>query len=150
MRSIVDAHHHLWDLDACHYPWLMARGVRRFFGDPAPIQKNYLVEDLLEDASDYRLDASVHVQVGVADGGELLETEWLQRIGDAQGLPSAIVAFCALEREDAPDIIDAHRRHSRVRGVRQIVGRSDEEDRKTGSAGLPAEASAKAGSRRLS
>ena len=66
MRHIVDAHHHLWDLEACHYPWLMARGVKRFFGDPTPIQKNYLVADLRRDAADYALDGSVHVQVGVA------------------------------------------------------------------------------------
>ena len=67
---IVDAHHHLWDLDAVRYPWLMARGVRRFFGDPTPIQKNYLVSDLRADADDYVIDASVHVQVGVAPGDE--------------------------------------------------------------------------------
>ena len=65
---IVDAHHHLWDLDAVRYPWLMARGVRRFFGDPTPIQKNYLVSDLRADAGDYVIDASVHTQVGVAPG----------------------------------------------------------------------------------
>jgi len=27
MRSIIDAHHHLWDLDVCHYPWLMKNGT---------------------------------------------------------------------------------------------------------------------------
>ena len=35
----LDAHHHLWDLSAVSYPWLEARGVRRFFGDPTPIQR---------------------------------------------------------------------------------------------------------------
>ena len=60
MPRIVDAHHHLWDLNACHYPWLMARGVYRFFGDPTPIQKNYLVDDFREDATAYKLVASVH------------------------------------------------------------------------------------------
>ena len=47
--QFIDAHHHLWDLNHCHYPWLMARGERRFFGDPTPIQKNYLPEDFLEE-----------------------------------------------------------------------------------------------------
>ncbi len=136
MRRIVDAHHHLWDLEACHYPWLMARGVRRFFGDPTPIQKNYLVDDLRVDAADYVLDASVHIQVGVTPGDELRETQWLQAVGDEQGLPSAIVAFCELDALDAPRQLEAQRSFSRVRGVRQIVGRSDEEDRQTGSGGL--------------
>lgn len=136
MRRIVDAHHHLWDLDACHYPWLMAKGVPRFFGDPTPIQKNYLVADLLDDAGGFDLQASVHVQVGVAEGEEVRETAWLQQTAEKHGLPSAIVAFCSLERPDAMRIIDAHRQHSRLRGIRQIVGRSADEDADTGSDAL--------------
>ena len=31
---VIDAHHHLWDLNAVRYTWLMERGVKRFFGDP--------------------------------------------------------------------------------------------------------------------
>lgn len=114
----------------------MAKGVTRFFGDPTPIQKNYLVEDLRRDAWGFELMASVHVQVGVAPGDEVRETEWLQHIGDAHGLPSAIVAFCELDQANAPGVIAEHMRFSRVRGVRQIVGRSDEEDAQTGSGGL--------------
>lgn len=133
MRRIVDAHHHLWDLTACHYPWLMARGVTRFFGDPTPIQKDYLVDDLRDDAADYELAGSVHVQVGVAPGDELKETAWLQQTGDDTGLPSAIVAFCELDSPEAPQHLSQQLKFSRLRGVRQIVGRSDEEDALTGS-----------------
>lgn len=136
MRCIVDAHHHLWDLRANNYPWLMARGVRRFFGDPTPIQKNYLVDDLRIDAAGYKLDASVHVQVGVATGDELKETAWLQEAGDQDGLPSAIVAFCKLDNTDAPRHLDAQLEYSRLRGVRQIVGRSNDEDAISGSGQL--------------
>ena len=136
MLRIVDAHHHLWDLNACHYPWLMARGVRRFFGDPTPIQKNYLVDDFRHDATDFDLTASVHVQVGVAPGEELKETTWLQKTGDDTGLPTAIVAFCELDKAAAPGLLAALLEYSRVRGARQIVGRSDEEDAITGSGGL--------------
>ncbi|MDH3531926.1 MAG: amidohydrolase family protein [Gammaproteobacteria bacterium] len=136
MRRIVDAHHHLWDLQVCHYPWLMTRGVKRFFGDPTPIQKDYLVADLREDASDYGLEGSVHIQVGVAPGDELKETAWLQETGDAEGLPTAIVAFCELEKADAMQQVEKHLAYSRVRGMRQIVGRSAEEDAVTGSGHL--------------
>lgn len=137
MRQIVDAHHHLWDLDNCHYPWLMARGVKRFFGDPTPIQKDYLVSDLRKDAGDFELAASVHVQVGVAPGDELEETAWLQRVGDKEGLPSAIVAFCELDKPGLPDSLNAQLRFPNLRGVRQIVGRSSEEDAQSGSGKLP-------------
>ena len=136
MRRIVDAHHHLWDLGACHYPWLMARGVERFFGDPTPIQKNYLVEDLRHDAADYELAASVHVQVGVAPGDEVQETAWLQKTGELHGLPSAVVAFCELDKPDALTVVEKHMQYARVRGIRQIIGRSDAEDAVTGSGDL--------------
>lgn len=134
--QILDAHHHLWDLEACNYPWLMARGVKRFFGDPTPIQKNYLVADFRDDARDFELTGSVHIQVGVAPGDGLRETEWLQSTGDAEGLPSAIVAFCELEKEDLPAQLEQQLRHDRLRGVRQIIGRSDDEDAVTGSGEL--------------
>lgn len=136
MRRIVDAHHHLWDLEVCHYPWLMARGVKRFFGDPAPIQTNYLVDDLRADAAGYDLAASVHVQVGVAPGDEVRETAWLQETGDAAGLPSAIVAYCELDDPDVMSVLEAQLTFGRVRGVRQIVGRSRDEDAATGSGKL--------------
>ena len=39
---MIDAHHHLWDLSAVHYPWLAAKGATRFFGDPIQRQhKSY-------------------------------------------------------------------------------------------------------------
>ena len=136
MRRIVDAHHHLWDLEACRYPWLTAKGVERFFGDPAPIQKNYLVEDFRCDAAEFELTASVHIQVGVAQGDEIRETAWLQATGEREGLPSAIVAYCELDTPEALRNAERHAVHSRVRGVRQIIGRSDAEDALTGSGDL--------------
>ena len=56
----IDAHHHLWDLEAVHYPWLMAKGEVRFFGDPAPIQRNYLLDEFRQDASQHGISGSVH------------------------------------------------------------------------------------------
>lgn len=135
-RHIIDAHHHLWDLGTCRYPWLEEKGVVRFFGDPAPIQRNYLVDELRQDASDYRLDGSVHVQVGVASGDEVKESEWLNQAADASGLPSALVAFCDLAAANAQQVLDQQQAIHRVRGVRHIVGRSSAEDADTGSGSL--------------
>ena len=135
-RRIVDAHHHLWDLEACTYPWLMEEGVVRFFGDPEPIRKNYLVADLRADAVDYELTASVHIQVGVAPGDELLESQWIDEAAAGAGLPSALVAFCDLSSPDAERQLEAQAEIPRVRGIRHIIGRSAEEDVKTGSDAL--------------
>ena len=132
----VDAHHHLWDLSACHYPWLMARGVQRFFGDPTPIQKNYLVADLLSESSVWVPKKSVHIQVGVDTADNLNESRWLQTLADTspnKGFPHAIVAFCDLSAANAAEQLEAQSGFANVRGIRHIVGRHAEEDKLSGS-----------------
>ena len=125
--EFVDAHHHLWDLGVIDYPWLSAKGEKRFFGDPTPIQKNYLPADFLGESSHYRPRQSVHVQVGVASGSAAAETAWLQTLND---VPSAIIAFAELHSKELPVLLNEHLRHDRVRGIRQIVGRHPVEDLK--------------------
>jgi predicted TIM-barrel fold metal-dependent hydrolase len=132
----IDAHHHLWDLHRCHYPWLMAQGVKRFFGDPTPIQKNYLPADLLSESAAWTPEKSVHVQVGVEESQSVEETAWLQELANApenRGIPSAIVAYIDLAAPDVPQMIKAHAAADLLRGARQIVGRHIDEDRLTGT-----------------
>ena len=136
--QIVDAHHHLWNLNKIHYPWLMERGVVRFFGDPTPIQHDYLVADFLDDVGDLPVTSSVHIQVGADSSDSIAETRWLQ--SEAQrtplGIPNAVVAFCDLADEDTDKILDAQAESGNVRGIRQIVGRSPTEDAISGSGAL--------------
>ncbi len=129
----IDAHHHLWDLQACHYPWLMAKGEQRFFGDPTPIQHNYLTEDFLNESPHYRPEQSVHIQVGVAEADNIKESAWLQQHSTA---PNAIVAFADLAAEDLADTLQAQQHFSKLRGIRQIVGRHVDEDAKHDSNAL--------------
>ncbi|MEM7327515.1 MAG: amidohydrolase family protein [Pseudomonadota bacterium] len=133
---LVDAHHHLWDLNACRHTWLAEKGVVRFFGDPAPIQTDYHVSELRADFGALPVRKSVHIQVGVEVDDSLIETAWLQGQADTHGLPNAIVAFCDLTKETVENDLSAHAEHAAVRGVRQIIGRSAEEDRKTGTSEL--------------
>lgn len=128
---MVDAHHHLWDLSAVCYPWLMAKGEPRFFGDPTAIQRDYLVDEFREAASASGFAASVHIQVGAAE--PLAEARWVQAIADANpGWPAAQVAFCDLSDPDPEARLAELTRLSTVRGIRQIVGRSQDEDEKSG------------------
>lgn len=126
---IVDAHHHLWDLTQVRYPWLEARGVRRFFGDPTSIRKDYSPEDFREDWDGVPVSASVHVQVGAGEGQELHETAWLEEQAQATGLPSAFVAYADLTSDALEETLSEHAAASeRLRGVRQIVSRHPSED----------------------
>ena len=133
---IYDAHHHFWNLDQVYYPWLATKGIVRFFGDPAPIQKNYLPSNLIADADYLQVKKSVHIQVGADDGQHLKEAQVVQRICEQHGLGNAIVAFAELESTDLNNQLDALQTVERVRGVRQIVGRSPEEDKQTGTGAL--------------
>lgn len=133
---IYDAHHHLWDLEAVHYPWLATKGIKRFFGDPAPIQKNYLPDDLKSDFGNLPVEKTVHIQVGADDDQHLLESQMVQRLADSSGLANGIIGFCALEKIDRSSKLDEFSRLDNFRGVRQIVGRSPEEDKQTGTNSL--------------
>ncbi|WP_432448432.1 amidohydrolase family protein [Aliiroseovarius marinus] len=129
---MIDAHHHLWDLTAVRYPWLMAKGVERFFGDPSPIQRNYLLDEFRRDAAAQGVSASVHIQVGADDG--LAEAKWVQSVADATpDWPIAQVVFCDLTGADLNAQLDAFQALSTVKGVRQIVGRAPGEDAVTGT-----------------
>ncbi|RYG89295.1 amidohydrolase [Loktanella sp. IMCC34160] len=132
----IDAHHHLWDLGAVDYPWLMARGVVRFFGDPGPIQRDYLIDEFRRDAAGFA--ASVHIQVGAADGWA--EARWVQSVADATpDWPLAQVAFCDLTAQDLAATLDRFQTLPTLRGVRQIVGRAPDEDAQTGTNALLAD-----------
>ena len=124
---MIDAHHHLWDLNAVDYPWLMEKGKKRFFGDPTPIQRNYLIGEHVKLAAAHGFKASVHIQVGAADGLE--EAKWVNKIvSENQSWPMAQVAFCDLSSDRREIQLDELQKLSSVVGVRQIVGRSPAED----------------------
>ncbi len=51
---IVDAHHHLWDLDLKRHPWRLtdaAAGIGAALGDISYMRKNYLAPDYWSDAA---------------------------------------------------------------------------------------------------
>ena len=92
---MIDAHHHLWDLSKVSYPWLEAKGVVRFFGDPTPIQRNYLLKEFRENAQVEGFQASVHIQVGAAD--PVAEAMWIDSIAKANpDWPLVQVVHCDL------------------------------------------------------
>lgn len=132
MSGWIDSHHHLWDLSAVHYPWLMAKRVERFFGNPAPIQRDYALSEFRNDAEPEGFTASVHIQVGAEDG--LAEAMWVQSVADANPeWPMAQVVFCDLTAPDLAARLDTFQALPTVRGVRQIVGRAPGEDAVTGT-----------------
>ena len=129
--KIVDAHHHLWDLNNkdTKYSWLMVTEGEAFFGDYAAIRKNYLLEDYIEDAKNQNIIKSVHVQAEHDDDKPVNETAWLQNLADTHPskLPNAIVAFADFSKNNVSEILDAHQEYKNTRGIRQILSYNKDE-----------------------
>ena len=128
---IVDAHHHLWDLNNEHtkYSWLMVTEGEAFFGDYAAIRKSYLLEDYIKDAQNQNLIKSVHVQAEHDDDKPINETAWLQSLADnhSSKLPNAIVAFADFSKDNIVEILDGPQEYKNTRGIRQILSFNKEE-----------------------
>ena len=128
---IVDAHHHLWDLNNEHtkYSWLMVTEGEAFFGDYAAIRKSYLLEDYIKDAQNQNLIKSVHVQAEHDDDKPVNETAWLQSLADnhSSKLPNAIVAFADFSKNNIVEILDGHQEYKNTKGIRQILSFNKEE-----------------------
>ena len=128
---IVDAHHHLWDLNNKHtkYSWLMVTEGAAFFGDYAAIRKSYLLEDYIKDAQNQNLIKSVHVQAEHDDDKPVNETAWLQSLADnhSSKLPNAIVAFADFSKNNIVEILDGHQEYKNTKGIRQILSFNKEE-----------------------
>ncbi len=117
---IVDAHHHLWDLDGpIRYPWLQApSGHSSVHGDYSRIRRSYLPEEFRRDTALHRLVASVHVEAECDRSQQVAETEWLTRVHARHGFPNAIVAHAWVDTPNAEEIIAQQARFPLVRGIR--------------------------------
>ncbi|MGB0938549.1 MAG: amidohydrolase family protein [Colwellia sp.] len=126
----IDSHHHLWNLEQISYPWLMAKGEERFFGQPDPIRKNYLVNDFCDDHQN-EIVKSVHVQVGAIQNDALNETKWLTDCAKqaADKFPAKAVVAVDMLADDVEAQILAHKQYGVTQGVRHIIGKSEEENK---------------------
>lgn len=128
--QIVDAHHHLWDLERLHYAWLV-EPIDHPVGDYSAIRRSYRIADFLDDAANQPLAKSVHLQAEV-DGDPVAETAWLQSVADdpaSRGMPNGIVAFADLAAADVDDVLARHCAHANMRGIRQMLNHDPDEPR---------------------
>jgi len=118
--SIVDAHHHFWDLSKNAHPWLLDEPVKSFrYGDYSAIRQSYLPADFLRDAAGQRLIGSVHVEAEWDPSDPLAETQWLTTLCQTYGLPTAIVGQAWFARGDIADVLARQAENPLVRGIRQ-------------------------------
>lgn len=114
--DLVDAHHHLWDLESGRYPWHEEAATAEAAG-----RQSYLIDTYLAEARPQGVRRSVHVEGNYDPGDPAGETAWLQGIADEHGFPHAIVGYAPLHAPDIQAILEAHLVHPNFRGIRHIL-----------------------------
>lgn len=131
--KIIDAHHHLWDIENNPYPWLQGP-IEHFAGDFTPIQRSYVMSEYLRNASEgpYELVKSVHVQCEWDENDSAGETAWLQSVADdatSQGMPNGIVGYADFLDPDVEVLLEKHASYPNCRGIRQALNFSRDNPR---------------------
>lgn len=117
--SIVDAHHHIWDLARNYHPWLRDELMIPFrYGDYSAIRQNYMPQDFRRDAARYDLAGSVYVEAEWDHRDPIGETRWVHAVAAEHGLPTAVVAQAWLDRDDVGEVLAKQASFPLVRSVR--------------------------------
>lgn len=119
--AIVDAHHHLWEIERFPYEWLSPSAPPRPFGDHTMIKRDYLPNDYRADIVDLPVVATVHVQANCGADDPSEESKWLAGICKSAGLPDAVVGYADLTAADIEDVLEAHQQFEIVRGIRTLA-----------------------------
>jgi predicted TIM-barrel fold metal-dependent hydrolase len=117
--TLVDAHHHFWDLDRNYYPWLADQPEKHFFlGNYDRLKRNYLPDDYRRDAAGHNVLATVHCEAEWDRNDQVGETEWLVGMHETHGMPSAIVAHAWFHTGNAQEVLARQASFPLVRGIR--------------------------------
>lgn len=117
--TLIDAHHHLWDLEANRYPFLTDQPEPHFFlGAYDGIRRNYMPADYLRDSNRHNVLTTIHCEAEMDRTKQVVETQWLTDVNARYGFPGAIVAHAWFHTDDAEEILAAQAGFPLVRGIR--------------------------------
>lgn len=117
--TLIDAHHHFWNLDQHHYPWLSDQPEPHFFlGNYDALKRNYLPADYRRDSAAHRVIATVHCEAEWTRDDQVGETAWLTQVHEQEGLPTAIVAHAWFHTPNSQEVLARQAGFKLVRGIR--------------------------------
>jgi predicted TIM-barrel fold metal-dependent hydrolase len=116
--TLIDAHHHLWELAQDNHPSLRCERHDFFMGDNSSIRRDYLPDDYRRDAAGHNVLATVHCEAEWERSDQLGETRWVTSMHERHGIPTAIVAHAWFDTPNAEEIIAAQAAFPLVRGIR--------------------------------
>ncbi len=107
--TVVDAHHHLWDLDRFDYPWMPP-------GENV-LRKTYLPEHLAPHLKRTGADKAVVVQAQHS----VEEAGWLLDLAEANDFMAGVVAWVDLTSRNVGDVLDGLLQRTGLVGIRHLV-----------------------------
>lgn len=118
--AIVDAHHHLWQLDCGHYSWLQEgyQPATFFLGDYQALRHDYLAAEYRRDTADVSVLATVHIEAERDRDEAIAETAWLHEPRWPQGMAASVIAYAPLGTADCAELLARQASFARVRGIR--------------------------------
>jgi len=120
---VVDAHHHVWDLERNLYPWLTPDVlVPHRYGDYTAMKKTYSAADYLADIAGQGVVSSVYMEAEWDPTNPLGETRYIESVHADTGVPGAMVAQAWLDADDVEEILAAQASSPLVRSVRHKPG----------------------------
>lgn len=105
--TVVDSHHHFWDLSLRDYDWMP---------EGSPLRVDYLPDDLRPLLQKANVDATVIVQAHPS----VEETEWLLQIAESHDYIAGVVGWVNLLDPEVGDTLDRLQRNRYFKGVRHL------------------------------
>lgn len=127
--TLIDAHHHLWNLADGRHPWLGAEPEPHFFlGNYDGIKRNYLPDDYRRDTARHNVLMTVHCEAEWDRDDQAGETRWISALSQRYGFPNAIVAHAWFHTPNAEEVLARQAAFPLVRGIRSkpVTSRSPE------------------------
>lgn len=122
---IVDAHHHFWEPQLGHQPWLRPGARIPFrYGDYEAIKRPYLPPDLLADASGFDIVGTVTMETEWDLDDPIGEIAYTEKIAERYGLPTASIAHAVLRDPGVEAVLEQLADRPIVRGVRNKPGQA--------------------------
>ncbi len=107
--TIVDAHHHFWNIDLGIYNWIS--------DDIAGIRRDYQPEHLAPYLKHLGISKTVLVQAGES----LLENDAMLTIAERTDFVAGVVAWVDLAPADAASQLETLAAHDKVKSIRPVL-----------------------------
>ena len=115
---IVDAHHHLWDLDGpIDYQWLR-HPEHNWLGDYSAFCRTYLPPEYRQDTALHNVIATVHVEAECNRAQQTEETAWLMEQNAIHGMPNVLVGHAWVDTPNAEAVLAKQAACPLMRGIR--------------------------------